>query len=106
VEPPHLQTPYSYGVANKKPVAAPEPTPPSRVQRVLGFMVASIVGLAIIAIAAILIGYGTSTNDGTGVWQVVDLIPGIALPIGFILLVVLLIITFTRRARADKVAGK
>ncbi|MEJ1229884.1 MAG: multidrug ABC transporter ATPase [Galbitalea sp.] len=92
-------------MAKKNPRNAPPP-PVSRVQRVLGYMVASIIGLAIFAIAAILIGYATKANNGTGIWQVVDLIPGLALPIGLILLVVLLIITFTRRARAAKDAGK
>jgi membrane protein DedA with SNARE-associated domain len=69
-------------------------------------MVASIIGFAIFAIAAVLIGYATSTNNGTGVWQVVDLVPGIALPLGFVLLIVLLVITFVRRSRAAKDAGK
>jgi membrane protein DedA with SNARE-associated domain len=93
-------------VANKKPVAAPAPPPVSRIQRILGYVVASIVGLAIFSIAAVLIGYATSTNKGTGVWQVVDLIPGIALPLAFVLLIVLLIITFVRRSRTAKDAGK
>ena len=69
-------------------------------------MVASIIGLAIFAIAAILIGYATGTNRGAGFWQVVDLIPGIALPLGFILLVILLGITFASRSRAAKDDGK
>jgi membrane protein DedA with SNARE-associated domain len=69
-------------------------------------MVASVVGLAILAIAAVLIGYATSTNDGTGIWQIVDLIPGIALPIGFLLIIALLVITFVRRSQAAKDDGK
>jgi TRAP-type C4-dicarboxylate transport system permease small subunit len=69
-------------------------------------MVASIIGLAIIAIAAVLIGYATSANNGTGIWQIVDLVPGIALPIGFVLIIVLLIVTFVRRSRLAKDDGK
>ena len=89
-----------------RPAEKPEPTPASRPQRVLGYMVAAIIGLAILAIAAILIGYATSVNDGTGLWQIVDLIPGIALPLGFVLIVVLLIITFVRRNRLAKDDGE
>lgn len=90
----------------KKPAPAPAPDPQTRPERVLGFMVVAIIGLSIIAIAGILIGYATKANNGAGIWQVIDLVPGIGLPIGFILLIVLLILTFVRRSRAAKGAGK
>jgi uncharacterized membrane protein YdjX (TVP38/TMEM64 family) len=90
----------------QRKAAAPAALPVSRGQRVLGYMVASIVGLAIFSIAAVLIGYATSANNGTGVWQVVDLIPDIALPLALVLVIVLIAITATRRARAAKGADK
>lgn len=78
----------------------------TRAQRILGFMVASIIGLAILSIAAVLIGYATNANDGTGVWQVIDLVPGLALPLGFVLIIILLVLTFVGRSRAAKDDGK
>ncbi|HEY4266655.1 MAG TPA: hypothetical protein VGM94_00555 [Galbitalea sp.] len=90
----------------KKPAPAPKPEPQTRAERVLGFMVVAIIGLSIIAIAGILIGYATKANNGAGFWQIIDLLPGIGLPIGFILLIVLLVLTFVRRSRAAKGAGK
>jgi hypothetical protein len=86
----------------------PQPAAPtiSRPERVLAYMVASILGLSILALIAVLIGYGTKANNGAGLWQVVDLLPGIGLPIGFVLIVVLLVMTFVRRARAAKDASK
>lgn len=106
---PHAATRILRFVANNnknRAAAEPQPTPASRPQRVLGYMVASIIGLAILSIAAILIGYATSVNDGTGIWQIVDLIPGIALPLGFVLIIALLVITFVRRNRLAKDDGE
>jgi cytosine/uracil/thiamine/allantoin permease len=90
----------------QKQAQAPTPEPQTRAERVLGFMVVAIIGLSILAIAGVLIGYATKANDGTGIWQVIDLLPGIGLPIGFVLLIVLLVLTFARRSRAAKGAGK
>lgn len=116
-----LQTPYSLVVANNnkrtpngqpaKPVKAekPAPVPVSRLQRALWAMVGSILGIGIVAIAALLIGEAVtpiSISDNTGVWAVVALIPNIALPIGFVLMIVLLIMTFVKRSRAAEGAGK
>jgi membrane protein DedA with SNARE-associated domain len=90
----------------KKPAVTPPPPPVSRAQRVLGYVVASVIGLAILSIAALLIGAATNQNTSVGMWQVVNFIPLLALPIGLILVLVLLGITFARRSRAAKDAGK
>jgi hypothetical protein len=62
--------------------------------------------MAIFSIAALLIGAAANQNTSVGVWQVVNFIPLLALPLGLILLIVLLGITFRQRARAAKGAGK
>jgi hypothetical protein len=75
----------------------------------LWYMVASILGIGIVAIAALLIGEATTPiaiSDASGIWAVVALIPNIALPLGFVLMIVLLIITFVKRSRAAEGAGK
>ena len=42
------------------------------------------------------------TDFSVGIWPIVVILPLIALPIGFILIVVLLIMSFVRRARANR----
>ena len=93
-------------MANKKPIAAPAPPPVSRIQRILGYVIASVIGMAIFSIAALLIGAAAHQNTSIGVWQVVNFIPLLALPFGLLLVIVLLGITFVRRSRAEKDAGK
>lgn len=93
-------------MANKKPIAAPAPPPVSRIQRILGYVIASVIGMAIFSIAALLIGAAAHQNTSIGVWQVVNFIPLLALPFGLLLVIVLLGITFVRRSRAAKDAGK
>ncbi len=78
----------------------------TRPERVLAYMVASIIGLSILAIIGILIGYGTKVNNGNGIWQAIDLVPGVGLPIGFVLIIVLLLMNGVRRSRAAKGASK
>lgn len=90
----------------KKPVVTPPPPPVSRVQRVLGYVIASVIGLAIFSIAALLIGAATKQNTSVGMWQVLNFIPLLALPLGLILVLVLLGITFARRSRTAKDDGK
>ena len=93
-------------MANKKPIAAPAPPPVSRIQRILGYVIASVIGMAIFSIAALLIGAAAHQNTSIGVWQVVNFIPLLALPFGLLLVIVLLGITFVRSSRAAKDAGK
>ncbi|HEX4442617.1 MAG TPA: hypothetical protein VHZ81_03515 [Galbitalea sp.] len=96
---------------NKRPAkpAKPAPEPASRWQRVLWAMVGSILGVGIIAIAALLIGEAVTPvaiSDATGIWQIVAFVPNVALPLGFILMIVLLILTFVKRSRSAEGAGK
>lgn len=83
-----------------------EPIATHRVERILAYMVAATVGLSIAAFLAVMIGTlaGAGANDGfsQGIWPLVLVLPLIGLPIGFILLVTLLIVNGVRRARESR----
>ena len=87
-------------------MSTPRPVSEHRIERVLAYMVAAIVGLSIAAFLAVMIGtlLGAGANDGfsTGIWPVVLVLPLVGLPIGFLLLVTLLIINGVRRARESR----
>lgn len=74
-----------------------------RLERILAYMVAATVGLSIAAFIAVMVGTmaGAGADDGfsQGIWPIVLATPLIGLPIGFALLVILLIINGVRRAR-------
>lgn len=79
-----------------------DPIRQNRLERVLAYMVAGVIGVSIIAFLAVIIGTAsglTQTDLGTGAWPVVVLFPLIGLPIAFILIIVLLITSSVRRSR-------
>ncbi len=86
------------------------PPPASRLQRVLSYIVAALVVVSLVCIAAILIGSAAGAmpaqGAGQGVWPAVILLPLIALPIAFLLLIALLVITGRQRSRAAKAAAE
>lgn len=70
-------------------------------------MIAGIVGLSILAFLTVIIATasGLPGNQFTGgFWQAVALLPGVGLPIGFLLIIVLIVISGLRRSREAKVA--
>ena len=77
--------------------------PIHRIDRVLAFMALGLVVLAVVSLAAVLLAPALGvTNYSEGLWPVAIVLPLIALPLGFILIVVLLIMSFLRRARANR----
>lgn len=118
------QTPYSGFVANNnkhpkqvakstaRPSAAGAPQPAedvTRAQRLLSWVGFSVLGFGILSLFALLLGESltpVSVSNDSGIWAVVAFIPDIAIPLGFLMLIALLIISFRRRAQAAKVAGK
>ncbi|MFF2271308.1 multidrug ABC transporter ATPase [Agromyces sp. NPDC058136] len=73
-----------------------------RAERILAVMFAAIVGLSIVCFFAVMIGTvsGVSRQEmGEGIWPVVTILPLFALPIAFLLLIVLLIMSSVRRSR-------
>lgn len=83
-----------------------EPIAAHRAERILAYMVAATVGLSIAAFLAVMIGtlVGAGANDGfsQGIWPFVLVLPLVGLPIGFLLLVTLLIVNGVRRARESR----
>jgi hypothetical protein len=77
--------------------------PVRRLDRVLAFMS---LGLAVVSIGcffAILIARPAGVTDfSEGIWPVIAVLPLIALPIAFLMILALLIMTFVRRARANR----
>lgn len=69
-------------------------------------MVAGVIGASILAFIAIMIGTvaGVGANDGFshGVWPFVFMFPLIGLPIGFLLIIGLMVISSLRRSRAAR----
>ncbi|MGY4857881.1 hypothetical protein [Cryobacterium sp. AP23] len=74
-----------------------------RLEKILAYMVAGVVGLSILAFLAVILGTaaGVGDNDGfsKGVWPAVLTLPLFGLPIGFLLVIALMIVSALRRAR-------
>ncbi len=80
------------------------PSEPSRLERILAVMVAGIVGMSIVAFLAIIVGSWqgmTSADFSEGIWPTISFVPLIGLPIGFLLILSLLVVS-TRRRRAGE----
>lgn len=77
-----------------------------RAERILAYMVAGTVGASIIAFFAVMIGtFANADAPGwaeEGIWPAVLVFPLIGLPIGFLLLVALLIVNGVRRSRESR----
>ncbi|HEX4402995.1 MAG TPA: hypothetical protein VHZ98_16885 [Galbitalea sp.] len=89
--------------------SAEPPVPVSRLQRSLMYIAGSVLGLGIIAIVALLIGEATlkpATFESSPFWAVAAFLPEIAIPLGFLLFIVLIIVTYLQRSRTAKDAGK
>ena len=81
----------------------------TRLQRWLFFMAASIFIFGVAAIFAILIGdlvTHTAVARSTGLWASVAFVPLIAIPLAFILFIVLVVITNVQRGRSAEGVGK
>ena len=85
------------------------PPPVSRFQRILSYILAALVVVSLACIAAILIGSAVGgmpqQGSGEGVWPVVFLFPLMALPIAFVLFIVLIVVVGRQRSRATKAAA-
>jgi len=79
--------------------------PLNRIERVLAFVIGSLVGVSILSIVAILIGRASHLDLTTGAWPAAAVLPLIALPLVVVLLIVFLIISVTRRSRLARDAG-
>ncbi len=77
-----------------------EPSTPSILERILAYSSLTIIAAALLSFfATLIIGLNNREAMAEGLWPVVYGISLIALPIGFVLLVVLLIVSQARRRR-------
>lgn len=79
-----------------------EDVPVRRVDRILAFMSLGLLVLSILSFFAIMIGSAAGADMSTGVWPVVGVLVYIAPIVAFALLLTVLIMSFVRRARANR----
>ncbi|MDT0158554.1 multidrug ABC transporter ATPase [Microbacterium sp. ARD32] len=80
-------------------------TPVGRLDRFLAYTALALAAASIICFFAIIIGTATGMDQrafGHGAWPVVAALPLYGLPLAFVMIITLLIITFVRRGRANK----
>ena len=88
-------------------MATSTPISDNRLERILAFMVASAIGLSVIAFLAVIIGTATGVRDFSGgIWPLAIVLPAVGLPIGLILVIALIIVSGIRRSRESKDARK
>jgi phosphate/sulfate permease len=77
--------------------------PPSRIERILAAIIGSTIGLSVLAFVAIIVGtwQGMGREEfAEGIWPAITISPLIGLPIGFVLIIALLIVSTTRRRQS------
>jgi uncharacterized membrane protein len=87
-------------------VAEKSPVNDNRNERILAYMLAAAIGLSVLAIVAIIAGTGFGVRDfDEGIWPTIVVLPTIGLPIGFVLLIVLIVLSAARKSRAARDAS-
>jgi hypothetical protein len=88
-------------MANKKnsPKSPAATLSDSRVENVLAYMAAAVIGVSILSLLSMLILPAFGVKD---VALVVKVLPGIGFPIGFLLVFALLIINIVRKSRENR----
>jgi hypothetical protein len=82
-------------------VAENTAVPLNRIERTLAFMIASIGGLSVVAIIALIVGSSAGADTRSGVWPLVTFFPLIGLPVAFAMIVVFAVLAIVRRRRND-----
>jgi hypothetical protein len=75
-----------------------EPTGPSRVETVLAYMGAGVIGLSLVSILVTLLG----TYFGASNLELFAQISLLGMPIGFVMVLVLLVLALRRKGRENK----
>ncbi|MDX2375930.1 multidrug ABC transporter ATPase [Microbacterium sp. LRZ72] len=86
----------------------PAEAAPGRLDRILAFMSLGIALLSIGCFFAIMIGTAmgmTQADYSSGIWPIVAILPMFGLPLAFVLIIALLILTWVRRGRASGTEG-
>jgi len=79
-----------------------EDVPVRRIDRILAFMSLGLLLLSIVSFFAIMIGSSSGADMNSGIWPAIGILVYIAPIVAFILLLVVLISSFVRRARANR----
>ena len=82
--------------------STPGDVPVRRIDRILAFMSLGLLVLSIVCFFAIMIGSSAGADFSTGIWPLIGLLVYVAPILAFVLLLVVLITTFVRRARANR----
>ncbi|MHA7985721.1 hypothetical protein ACX9R5_07925 [Rathayibacter sp. CAU 1779] len=86
------------------------PQPVSRAQRTLAFIGAGLVILSIVCFLVLMIGTwlgaGPDQGSGKGIWPTVELLPLVALPLAFLCIVAVLIMSVVARSRQNRKSGR
>lgn len=79
-----------------------DPNTPSRLERVLALTTLAIIGVAVICFfVTLIVGMNDRFLLAEGVWPVLVALTYVGLPVAFVLLVVLLIISMRRRGKEN-----
>ena len=85
-------------------------TASERVQRILAYAATALIAVSVLSIFAILIGTmaGASRAQaaGDGIWRFLEVLPYYALPIGFLLLIAVIAMVWSKRGRVARDAQK
>ena len=77
--------------------------PIRRLGRILAYMSLGLAVVSIVCFFAVILARPAGVTDfSQGIWPVIAVLPLIALPVAFLMIVALLIMTFVRRARANR----
>lgn len=76
--------------------------PVRRIDRILAFMSMGLLALAIVCFFAVIIGSSNGADMASGIWPTVGVLTYFAPPVAFACLLAVLIMSFVRRARANK----
>jgi hypothetical protein len=79
-----------------------EDVPIRRIDRILAFMSLGLLVLSIISFFAIMIGSSAGADFSSGIWPLLGVLVYIAPIVAFALLLAVLIMSFVRRARANR----
>ena len=80
----------------------PGDVPVRRIDRVLAFMSLGLLVLSIVCFFAIMIGTASGAEMDTGIWVFIGVLVYIAPIVAFVLMLAVLIMSFARRARANR----
>jgi FtsH-binding integral membrane protein len=80
----------------------PGDVPVRRIDRILAFMSLGLLVLSIACFFAIMIGTASDAEMGAGIWIFIGVLVYIAPIVAFVLMLAVLIMSFVRRARANR----